>query len=471
MPPNGHAANHDGALDVSDGSYLDYKNVCESGARYVRIYWHDYTSSAKCRVIPIDRVRAAFKRGEQFTITITKASLGILPTDVLVPGVTGTGVYVLQPDWSSARKGPADGHVSCQAFFREEDGAEARLCPRGILERAVRRGAAAGLRFLVGFEVEFTALRRDRGRPEGHQFAAIPHDGHAWSMARALAGWGAEDSFATVADEALEALRDAGVGAEQFHAEGAPGQYEIVLPPAAPLAACDALLHARQIVESAAARRGFRVTLHPRPFPSHIGNGSHAHLSIHACSRGGDGDGDVDGDVDRHVYERFYGGVLAHFPALLAFTSPHEASYQRLVDGLWAGGRWVAWGTQNKETPLRKCAGSHWELKVMDGLANPYLAVAALLHAGTAGAEAFTWGDCAVDPATLDDGQRQALGIVQRFPANLGEALEALERDDVMVGLVGQDVVARYVAVKQAEMDMLAGIPQEQRRQWIMERY
>ncbi|KAI1821865.1 hypothetical protein F4861DRAFT_430751 [Xylaria intraflava] len=426
------------------------------GCKYLRVYWHDYTSSAKCRLFPIKHVIGVLEKTHTFDFTITKASLGLLPIDVLVPGVTATGSYTLHPDWSSLKNGPVPGHASCYAYFAEEDGSRAPLCPRGILSRAMKQAEAAGLTFLVGFEMEFTVLERTGDSKE--KYRMLPHDGHAWSMARALASWGSEGSFNTVADEILSELDNIGIVAEQFHAEAAPGQYELVLPATTPLEACDTLLHTRQVVESAAARHGFRVTLHPRPFGG-IGNGSHAHLSI--SSKNGD---------DPSVYEKFYGGILEHFRAIFAFTNSHTASYERMVDGLWAGGRWVTWGTQNKETPLRKCRDSHWEVKVLDGMANPYLAMAALLFAGTKGA-AFKWGDCAVDPAILDERQRKALGIDTRFPEDLPQALQALESDDLMVKVFGQDVVERYVNVKKAEMELLRPMSKEERRNWVLERY
>ncbi|TGJ83964.1 hypothetical protein E0Z10_g4813 [Xylaria hypoxylon] len=426
-------------------------------AKYIRIYWHDYTSSAKCRVVPAKRVYTALRNGDPYTISITKACLGLLPNDFTVPGVTGTGVYLLSPDWGTLKQGPAPGHLSCYAFILEEDGLVAHLCPRGILCRAMGHAALTGLTFKVGFEMEFTVLERT-GDPND-KYRKLSNDGHAWSMARTLANWGTKGSFNTAADEILQALEQVGIEVEQFHPEGGPGQYEIVLPPQKPLEACDVLLHTRQIVESAAARHGFRVTLHPRPFPPEIGNGSHAHLSITS----------ENGDHPR-IYEQFYGGILEHFPAIFAFTNSHQASYERMVDGLWAGGRWVTWGTQNKETPLRKCKDSHWEVKVMDGIANPYLALAALIFAGTEGA-ALTMGDCTVDPAKLSSEERSALGIQKQFPGNLEEALEALTSDAKMVELFGKDVVERYITVKKAEIELLNSIPKEARRNWVIERY
>ncbi|KAI1438342.1 hypothetical protein GGR50DRAFT_641113 [Xylaria sp. CBS 124048] len=433
--------------------------------KYLRIYWHDYTSSAKCRLVPIKRVYTALEKSQRFTLSITEASLGILPNDHLVPGVTATGTYTLLPDWSSLKSGPAPGHASCYANFLGEDDSLATLCPRGILSRAVEKAAAADLTFLVGFELEFTVLQRagavtseDEQWDPAPKYEMLNNDGHAWSMARALASWGADNSFGTVADEIITNLEKCGINIEQFHAEAAPGQYELVLPPLTPLEACDTLLHTRQIVESAAARRGFRVTLHPRPFGG-IGNGCHAHISI--TSEKGD---------HPSVYERFYGGILEHFQAIFAFTNSHLTSYERSVDGLWAGGRWITWGTQNKETPLRKCQDSHWEVKVLDGIANPYLATAALLFAGTHGAK-LRWRDCSGDPAILNEQERKALAIEKKFPADLPQALEALKEDHTMVALFGRDVIDRYVSVKHAELDILHNMNKHQIKHWVFERY
>jgi glutamine synthetase len=55
-------------------------------------------------------------------------------------------------------------------------------------------------------------------------------------------------------------------------------------------------------------------------------------------------------------FERvFLAGVLDHLPAVCAFTLPIRASYARMVDGIWSGGTWIAWGTHNRETPVRLC--------------------------------------------------------------------------------------------------------------------
>ncbi len=110
---------------------------------------------------------------------------------------------------------------------------------------------------------------------------------------------------------------------------------------------------------------------------------------------------------------------------------------------------------------------------MFDGLANPYLALAAVLMAGTdgvAGRAALTWGDCQADPATLTDSEKEALGMTTELPADLKDALAALEKDEDVVGFLGSDVVERYVAVKRAEMDASSNYRGD-KWSWIMDRY
>lgn len=448
-------------------------------AKWLRVYWHDYTSSARCRLIPMKQIYRTLERGKPLTFSVTLAALGLLQTDMMVPEASATGAYILHPDWNSLKPGPIDGHISCYSEFRKLDGSEEPLCPRSLLRKTVEKARALpqGLDFLIGFEIEFLVVERNPNpNPDvpGDKYRPLrSSDGHAWSMARSVADWGSSSggeetpgSFATAMDEVIDALDAADIEVEMFHPESAPGQFELVLAARPPLEACDSLLFARQILETAAARRGLRVTLHPKPFKMACGSASHMHMSVKSATSGDGPD----------VYEPFYAGILKHFRSLIALTYANPASYERMVDSAWAGGRWVTWGTENKEAPLRKCDGAHWELKVLDGLANPYFAVAAVLAAGALGGivrgeELGRWGDCVPDPAALSEAERRELGVEEMFPDNLRDALDVLLTDDELVGLLGREFVQRYVYVKKGELKLLTPMKPEERRTWIMERY
>ncbi|KKY30392.1 putative glutamine synthetase-like protein [Diaporthe ampelina] len=422
---------------------------------FIRVGWTDMTAMTRMRMIPFRKLITSLEEGKPVDIGITKACLGLLQHDWMSPGTNASGEYRLHPDFSSLKAGPIPGHFSMYGDFREKDGSTVPLCPRTQLTRAQEHGARQGLAFLVGFEIEFLLLHRS----ESGKFEPLASDGHSWSVSR----FWSDQKIPKLLAEIVRALESMDILVEQVHAESAPGQFELVLPPLAPVQAVDTLLHAREVISAMATAAGFKFTLYPKPFPDACGTAAHAHISI--SSAGGD---------KKETYEPFYAGVLKHLRAIAAFAYSNPASYERLADGVWAGGRWVTWGTQNREAPLRKIEGSHWEFKCLDGLANPYLALASVLFAGTSGftaKEKLVWQDCEVDPAILTENDRKELNVSEMLPASVEEALEALEKDEGLVGLIGSELVEKYSAVKQFELKFLESMQDEERRQFLIARY
>lgn len=188
-------------------------------------------------------------------------------------------------------------------------------------------------------------------------------------------------SVVPLLEEIYETLASIGIHLEQIHAESSPGQFEFILPPDSPLSAVDTLIKTRQTITNVVEKHGLRATLYPRPHPMTAGTASHAHISISPATN----------------EESFLAGVLEHLPAVAAFTLSQDISYARVASGIWSGSEWVAWGTQNRETPLRKISPGHWEVKCLDGLANMYFAMAALLatgYLGVNGNKPLTLKDC-----------------------------------------------------------------------------
>lgn len=423
--------------------------------KFLRICWNDMTATPRLRSVPMRRVISMLRNGERLSVGVTKASLGLTQVDLPAAGLSPSGEYRLHPDLKTLRPGPRKGQLIAMGDFREQDGSPVGLCPRTLLKRTLGYAESKNLRFLLGFEIELVLMRRVDGRLE-----TLDTDGHAWSVSRAMD----HEAVIEVLEPALAALDDAGVHVEVIHPESAPGQFEVVLPNAPALEAVDTLLYARDVLSAHATAKGYRMTLHPKPFATACGTAAHVHISISSPN-----------GLDASTYEAFYAGVLMHLRGISAFTYSNAASYERTLDGTWSGGTHVGWGTQNRETPLRKVEGSHWEIKCMDGMANPYLALAAIIGAGVRGVArrtALTWRDCGdVAPYSLPEAGRRALGIVNKIPGSLSEALEALTADGELMEVMGRALVDRYVAVKEAEMDFLKGMGDEERRSWIMERY
>ena len=310
-PAKGLLSNFEQFLDVNDS------------VKFLRLQWLDYTATLRVRILPVKQAVTMFR--ESRFIGITKAVLGLLQMDLIVEGFAATGEYNLVPDFEGLRLSARAGHATVFCEFQEKDGSEVDICPRTTLRQQVKKCSDAGQAFLVGFEIEVVFMRpsvEDLDVTFGKTPLTL-QGGHAWSAAQALQS----SEIMDVVESIVSKLESVGIELLQFHPETAPGQYEFVLGPQPPVAAVDTLLSAREIIRQVAADAGLRATLYPKPFPQTCGNGAHIHLSLQPDTN----------------WRNFYAGVLAHLRDMSALLYANEASYERAVDGAWAGSSWITW--------------------------------------------------------------------------------------------------------------------------------
>ncbi|KAG9859265.1 hypothetical protein KCU98_g181, partial [Aureobasidium melanogenum] len=115
-----------------------------------------------------------------------------------------------------------------------------------------------------------------------------------------------------------------------------------------------------------------------------------------------------------------------------------------------------------------------WEIRCLDGFANPYLALCSLLAAGLNGVEAekhMEMKDCTENPARLTEAQRAELGITKRMPASLEESLHHLETARVLKQGMNPRLIDDYVVMKRAEKQTLEKMGEKERHAWLIERY
>lgn len=419
--------------------------------KFFRLQWLDLTSQLRLRVLPMKQLLKM--NSERKLLGITKAVLGLLPQDKMAPGFVATGEYKLYPDFGSLRPGARTGYATVQCDFHEQDDAEVVTCPRTFLRRMVNQARTLGIEILTGFEIEVVFMKWITVNEDIHYINPMSQ-GHSWSASRPLH----DDNLMCIVEAILENLESSSILIQQFHAESAPSQFEFILSPMAPLAAVDTLLSAREIICETAAKHSMRATLVPKPYPHTAGTGSHIHISLNPPD----------------LHEMFYSGILKHMQAITAFTYSNATSFDRVVASAWAGGKFVSWGMQNRETPLRQIHESHFEIKCVDGFANMYLALGAILGAGLQGvlnSEPLAVQSCLADPAKLSKEERSKLGIIQELPASIEEALDHLRKDSKLKEILGKSIVDAYLTVKEAECSMLEEMDPGRRRDWLIERY
>jgi glutamine synthetase len=382
-------------------------------------------------------------------LTVAMQSFNML--DQLVPeGSFGpVGEIRLLPDletFAVLPYAPKSARLLCD--MQTLEGEPWAACPRSFLKRMIDRARQAGLTLKAAFENEFTLARRD-----GEQYVPLDR-----SPCFSTIGM---DSAAPVMIEVVEALLAQGVYPEQYYAELGPGQQELPVRFADALRAADNQLTVRETARGVALKHGLLASFAPKPFPDQAGNGSHIHGSLWRIKDGKNHFHDPHGrySLSEAAYA-FIGGVVAHLPALVALTAPTVNSYRRLQPRFWSSA-YMAWGPDNREAAIRvpstrrglEMESTNLELKPCDPSNNPYLALGGLLAAGLDGMERkLDPGEPTLaDPDTLTEAERARRGI-RRLPTSLGEALDALERDEVLRAALGDVLAKEYLLVKRSEV-------------------
>jgi len=321
------------------------------------------------------------------------------------------------------------------------------LDPRAFLQRMVARAAGAGLAFDAAFENEFylAVATEDGYRPVDRSlcFSAI-----------------GMDSTEEVIQDIIAALTAQGLTVELSHPELGWGQQELSIRHAPALRAADQQLIYRQTVRGVAARHGLVASLAPKPFADQAGSGAHLHWSVWDTEHTTNRLVDPAGKEGLSALARgAIGGVLAHLPGLLGLTTPSTNSFRRLQPHYWSSA-YTAWGIENREAAVRvpsrywddENGSANLELKASDASANPYIALGGVMAAALDGIERDLDPGEPVDqdPGNLTDTERAGRGI-RRFPETAAEALDELERDDILMDALGRPLGDEYLKVRRAE--------------------
>jgi glutamine synthetase len=322
------------------------------------------------------------------------------------------------------------------------DGRPWMLDPRHILQAALDRFTAKGLKPVVAFELEFYLLKGDD--PPGAMPRTVFHreSGPARQNMYSIADL---DAFAPVIQDMREAAKIQGLPADSVISEAAPGQFEINLyhRDDAMAAADDAVL-LRRLIQGVARKHGLRASFMPKPYLDSAGSGMHIHASLldaegaNVFAAPGMGEATL-----RHAV----GGLLQHMPeTALMFVSSYNG-FRRLRPGSYAPVS-LTWGYDNRSVAVRipngKPAATRIEHRIAGADANPYLVLAAILAAMHEGLEHAI---AAPEPIT---GNAYDLGA-PRLSASMPEAVALFRASDFARRHFGQAFARIYAIMKELE--------------------
>jgi glutamine synthetase len=308
---------------------------------------------------------------------------------------------------------------------------------------------ALGLDPIVGPELEFFLVRRDTSAPNGGARRV-----HNLSRSYTVGPRADPDGVVRGMTESLAQL-----GLEVFavNHEFMNSQYEINLRHADAMTAADRAFLLKSSIKDIAAQHDLIATFMGKPFNDQGGSGTHIHLSLNRDGHNAFAADGPDGISDELRW--FIAGVLEHARALMAFLNPTINAFRRIQPDSLAPTH-ANWGFDNRSTfvrvPPERGGATRIEVRVGDGAANPYLAIAAVLAAGTDGVRRRLEP---TEPVAGDAYRADPEHAGGRLPTSLDEALDALEADDVLTGALGTEIVGTFLAVKRFEA--------ERHRAWV----
>ena len=371
------------------------------------------------------------------------------------------------PDFSSVIQLPWRSNLAWVASNIEVDEKPWPYCPRTILQNNLEQARQKGYVLRVGVEPEFMLLRRNE---DGGYAPFDPLD----RLDKPCYDLTALNRSLDLMTTLVRNLDQLGWGPYANDHEDANCQFEINWTYSDALRTADRHTFYRWMVKALAEERGLTATFMPKPFSNLTGNGAHFHISL------------WDAETDENLFldesdenglsqlaYHFIGGIKKHARAMTAVTAPTVNSYKRLIRGApRSGATWapvfVTYGASNRTQMIRIPDAGRIENRTVDGAVNPYLAASVTLAAGLDGIENELPAGARNDRNLYEVPREQlrAEGI-DLLPANLSDAIDALEQDPVILDALGSPYGEYYVEMKREEWKAY----HDSVSQWEVDRY
>ncbi|KOX95105.1 type I glutamate--ammonia ligase [Haloarcula rubripromontorii] len=428
--------------ELSEAAEEVLDEIEEKNVDFLRLQFTDILGTIKNVSITADQAEKAFTEGIYFDGSSINGFVRIQESDMRLDPDPST--FSVLP-WRENVEGGSSARLICDVIDTST-GKPFSGDPRGVLKRAIERANDMGYTVNAAPEPEFFLFEEDE---EGRATTKTNDAGGYFDLAP-------KDLASDVRRDIIYGLEDMGFDIEASHHEVAQGQHEINFTYDDALTTADNVATFRSVVRAIAAEHDLHATFMPKPIPKINGSGMHTHISLFT-EDGENAFHDEDDEFNlSETAKSFTAGILEHAPAITAVTNPTVNSYKRLVPGYEAP-VYVAWSDRNRSALIRKPAArtpaaSRIEARFPDPSCNPYLAFAALIHAGLDGIERDL--ECE-DPVReniydFDEEKREEYGITT-LPENLGEAVDELEKDEVISDALGEHVFENFVEAKRQE--------------------
>ena len=461
-----------------------------SGVHSVRISWCDLHGQLRGKTLMAHAAVRALRDGVGMVSTLLLKDAGDRTAwpvfepgaTTSLPGFAGASNLILLPDPASFRRLPWDegtGWMRGQPWFA--DGTPVKLDSRTVLQNALERLAASGHGLKTGLEVEFHIYRITDTSPQFDPHRA-DWPGEPPTVEMIHPGYNLHsEALMDLAREPMDIVRRTAqaldLPLQSLEIELGPSQVEAVFDATDALTAADQMVLFRNGVRQALRRAGYHASFMCRPPFDHImSSGWHLHQSlfdlktgINAFMRAAPARGSQPVMASHTLSDsgaQWLAGLLTHARAIAPLCTPTVNGYGRFQAQALAP-QSVLWGLDNRGAMLRVIGGAsdpgtRIENRIGEPAANPYLYMAAQIHAGLSGLRR------GLRPPEASEAP-YAPGA-ERLPSSLGEALDALQADTALNASLGQSFIDYYTHIKRNEIQRHAQAPdarQFERREYF----
>ena len=349
------------------------------------------------------------------------------------------------PDPDSLIQLPWNKEVGWLASDLWMNGKPVEASPRVMLKKQIKKLKNQNLTMKSGVECEYFLIS-----PDGNSIAD-PRDTQSKPCYDQSALMRRYDLIKEICDCMIEM----GWNPYQNDHEDANGQFEMNWDYADCLITADRHTFFKYMVKTIAEKHGLRATFMPKPFENLTGNGCHAHVSVWQGKKNKFLDKSDNLGLSKMAYN-FLGGVIKNASSLSAFFNPTINSYRRInAPPTKSGATWspssVSYTGNNRTHMIRIPDPGRFELRLMDGSANPYLLQASVLAAGLYGLK-----------NKIDPGKPLNCNMytdytkypdLPKLPNELNNSLDQLKNNKEMNNAFGKEVIESYIKLRSSEID------------------
>ena len=255
--------------------------------------------------------------------------------------------------------------------------------------------------------------------------------------------------------EICDCMIELGWNPYQNDHEDANGQFEMNWDYDDCLITADRHVFFKFMVKSLAEKHGLRATFMPKPFENLTGNGCHAHISLWNSNKNKFLDNGDKYGLSKLAYN-FLGGIIKNTRSLSAFFNPTLNSYRRInAPPTKSGASWspssISYSGNNRTHMIRIPDPGRFELRLMDGSANPYLLQAGVIAAGLFGLKNKSDPGEALTCNMYTDYKNYP--NLEKLPDEIEESLEEMDNNKDMREAFGEEVINSYIKLKNQEID------------------